>query len=432
MKKFYLIILSLLICSHLFAEMKIPGSGIIEDAYVNEVYKKQLKKAQKKKKNLIYYLSVGSEGAWADSYHLSKEINDAAHKKAYKRCMKNAKKSTQNDCFLYAINDKVVWDFTKINPQQEEQKEVVALSYTEQDRIKYSNPKDDKPGRSLADRPDVSDDFQVHIIYGLASDSEDNEMDINGELEKIVKYANDGIYEITKKASKSGIGQKFKFDMTKDRKLDVTFVRFDCSEKQMKRKTGGDWSGKCKLSKYNYWSNFLKLNGFNNPKKIYVNFSDINSNTSAFSSGYPYVNIWKKVKGKKVEKQRMPILFLHEIAHSMGAVFKCSPNVKNGHIKGENKDLMNSNSNNVLDKNNDDYYDHEMTDCPDLIDSVYFTPTSNTPYDPFEWACLNRNDWKLTNKKFKYEESACFLTDDYVSSPPKWLKNPRARNLDEY
>ena len=91
-------------------------------------------------------------------------------------------------------------------------------------------------------------------------------------MEKIVKHVNEGIYSITKKSSKSGIGQKFKFDMTKDGKLDVTFVRFDCSEKKMKRKTGGDWSGKCKLSKYNYWSNFLKLNGFNNPKKIYVNF----------------------------------------------------------------------------------------------------------------------------------------------------------------
>lgn len=312
------------------------------------------------------------------------------------------------------------------------QKETVDLSYTEQDQLKYSNPEDDKPGRSLADRPDVSNDFQVHIIYGLASDSKDNEMDINGELEKIVKHVNEEIYNITKKSSKSGIGQKFKFDMTKDGKLDVTFVRFNCSEKNMKRKTGGDWSGKCKLSKYNYWSNFLKLNGFNNPKKIYVNFSDINSNTYAFSAGYPYVNIWKKVKGKKVEKQRMPILFLHEIAHSMGAVFKCSPNVENGHIKGDKNDLMASNSNNVLDKKNDDYYDHEMTDCPDLIDSVYFTPTSNTPYDPFEWACLKRDDWKLTNKKFKYEGNTCFLTDDYVSGPPKWLKNARKRDLDEY
>lgn len=429
MKKFYLIILTLFIYSYSFAEIKTPGSGMIENSKLEESYTKKLKKSQKKKQNLIYYLSIGNGGSWGDGTSFSKEINDAAHEKAYKKCMKNAKKSTQNDCFLFAINDKIVWDFTKKNSLQ---KETVDLSYTEQDQLKYSNPEDDKPGRSLADRPDVSNDFQVHIIYGLASDSKDNEMDINGELEKIVKHVNEGIYNITKKSSKSGIGQKFKFDMTKDGKLDVTFVRFDCSEKNMKRKTGGDWSGKCKLSKYNYWSNFLKLNGFNNPKKIYVNFSDINSNTYAFSAGYPYVNIWKKVKGKKVEKQRMPILFLHEIAHSMGAVFKCSPNVENGHIKGDKNDLMASNSNNVLDKKNDDYYDHEMTDCPDLIDSVYFTPTSNTPYDPFEWACLKRDDWKLTNKKFKYEGNTCFLTDDYVSGPPKWLKNARKRDLDEY
>jgi hypothetical protein len=429
MKKFYLIILTLFIYSYSFAEIKTPGSGMIENSKLEESYTKKLKKSQKKKQNLIYYLSIGNGGSWGDGTSFSKEINDAAHEKAYKKCMKNAKKSTQNDCFLFAINDKIVWDFTKKNSLQ---KETVDLSYTEQDQLKYSNPEDDKPGRSLADRPDVSNDFQVHIIYGLASDSKDNEMDINGELEKIVKHVNEGIYSITKKSSKSGIGQKFKFDMTKDGKLDVTFVRFDCSEKNMKRKTGGDWSGKCKLSKYNYWSNFLKLNGFNNPKKIYVNFSDINSNTYAFSAGYPYVNIWKKVKGKKVEKQRMPILFLHEIAHSMGAVFKCSPNVENGHIKGDKNDLMASNSNNVLDKKNDDYYDHEMTDCPDLIDSVYFTPTSNTPYDPFEWACLKRDDWKLTNKKFKYEGNSCFLTDDYVSGPPKWLKNARKRDLDEY
>lgn len=429
MRKLYLIILTLFIYSYSFAEIKTPGSGMIENSKLEESYTKKLKKAQKKKQNLIYYLSIGNGGSWGDGTSFSKEINDAAHEKAYKKCMKNAKKSTQNDCFLFAINDKIVWDFTKKNSLQ---KETVDLSYTEQDQLKYSNPEDDKPGRSLADRPDVSNDFQVHIIYGLASDSKDNEMDINGELEKIVKHVNEGIYSITKKSSKSGIGQKFKFDMTKDGKLDVTFVRFNCSEKNMKRKTGGDWSGKCKLSKYNYWSNFLKLNGFNNPKKIYVNFSDINSNTYAFSAGYPYVNIWKKVKGKKVEKKRMPTLFLHEIAHSMGAVFKCSPNVENGHIKGENNDLMNSNSNNVLDKKNDDYYDHEISDCPDLIDSVYFTPTSNTPYDPFEWACLKRDDWKLTNKKFKYEGNTCFLTDDYVSGPPKWLKNARKRDLDEY
>jgi len=53
MKKFYLIILTLFIYSHLLAEIKIPGSGMIENSKLEESYTKQLKKAQKKKKNLI-------------------------------------------------------------------------------------------------------------------------------------------------------------------------------------------------------------------------------------------------------------------------------------------------------------------------------------------------------------------------------------------
>ena len=65
MKKFYLIILTLFICSYSFAEIKTPGSGMIENSKLEESYTKQLKKAQKKKKNLIYYLSVGRGGAWA-------------------------------------------------------------------------------------------------------------------------------------------------------------------------------------------------------------------------------------------------------------------------------------------------------------------------------------------------------------------------------
>ena len=55
-------------------------------------------------------------------------------------------------------------------------------------------------------------------------------------LDYIELGINEGVFNITKKASKSGKGQKFKFDMTKDGKLDVSFVRFDCSEKKMKRK----------------------------------------------------------------------------------------------------------------------------------------------------------------------------------------------------
>ena len=54
-----------------------------------------------------------------------------------------------------------------------------------------------------------------------------------------------------------------------------------------------------------------------------------------------------------------------------------------------------------LDPKNDDYWGHSNTSCPDMSDSVYFIPTSNTPYDPFEVLCLPKDKWKLT--KHNYE-----------------------------
>ena len=76
---------------------------MIESSKLEESYTKQLKKSQKKKQNLIYYLSIGNGGSWADGKSFSKEINDATHEKAYKKCMKNAKKGmvTQNRKIKY-------------------------------------------------------------------------------------------------------------------------------------------------------------------------------------------------------------------------------------------------------------------------------------------------------------------------------------------
>ena len=43
---------------------------------------------------------------------------------------------------------------------------------------------DEKSGRFFKDHPDVTDEPQVHFIYILNKDSEDNEWDINGKMEK--------------------------------------------------------------------------------------------------------------------------------------------------------------------------------------------------------------------------------------------------------
>ena len=56
------------------------------------------------------YVSTGGGSGWTlDAGHF-KEIDRKAHEKTYKKCMKYAKKWTQEDCFLFAIDDKIVWN----------------------------------------------------------------------------------------------------------------------------------------------------------------------------------------------------------------------------------------------------------------------------------------------------------------------------------
>ena len=43
----------------------------------------------------------------------------------------------------------------------------------DQKSLTYINSKDDIPGRFLYDQEDVTDDYQVHVIYILAKDSKD-------------------------------------------------------------------------------------------------------------------------------------------------------------------------------------------------------------------------------------------------------------------
>ena len=64
---------------------------------------------------------------------------------------------------------------------------------------------DDKPGRFFEDQPDVNDDFQIHVIFSLYADSEDNEEDINGKWEQWIKIADDSIFKMTEKANKKTI-----------------------------------------------------------------------------------------------------------------------------------------------------------------------------------------------------------------------------------
>ena len=108
---------------------------------------------------------------------------------------------------------------------------------------------DEKPGRFFKDQPDVTKDPQVHFIYLLNKDSKDREWDINGKMETELMEINEKFFEMTKGK------QKFRYDMRKDGKLDISFVRFD-------KKHKGNYG-------MNYPDAFLTKNGFNVNLNIY-------------------------------------------------------------------------------------------------------------------------------------------------------------------
>ena len=101
--------------------------------------------------------------------------------------------------FYFFNNDEIVWkDYDQLS-----------VSQKDLDRERQSKPvfldEDKKPGRFIEDQPDITNDFQIHIIYTLYKDSKDNEGDINGKVEELIKVANDWTYKKLKKPTKNQI-----------------------------------------------------------------------------------------------------------------------------------------------------------------------------------------------------------------------------------
>ena len=288
---------------------------------------------------------------------------------------------------------------------------------------------DKKPGRFFEDQPDVTNDFQVHIVYTLLKDSKDKEGDINGKLEKWIETADKWILKTTAKANKksnfnNGEGQKLKWDRRKDGKLDITFLRLNRTKKDMKKSKWGSCG--------NVFGRSIVNNGMNNPKKIYFNFGDYTHKDWPFSGGFPIFSVFSKHQKKwPLNNKEVGYFILHEVLHAMGGIFTCSPNFFEGHNTKNNKSSGDMMSRHVgeggrkLDPKNDDYWGHKNKTCPDMQDSVYFTPTSDTPFDPFEVTCLPKDKWKFTKHDYQNiedrrgEGEQCFYARGDVNVPWK-------------
>ena len=362
-----ILVLAFLFSGNANAGVNEPGSGpIISIKAVNNIYKEHLPKAKKEKKHLIYYVSTNERGNWGGWAFYAKKINEKSHKKAYKKCMKFADEYTQEDCFIYAIDDKIVWNLDgPAKPIESESAEAKA----EQEKQAQI---DKKPGRFFEDQPDVNDDYQIHFNYLLALDGEDREWDINGKMEEILLEMNEKMLKATARHKYSGgVGKKYKFDFRKDGKLDITFVRVDKRRKKLP-KHPNDYFGPFLFNK-------IKMK---NPKKIYYNFADINHPTDGGEAGVPMGSSFIKNKHNKSKKDKLITITLHELHHAQGGGFACVPGMgDDGHYVSDRKVQLGDGT------SLGPTYIHKVEGCPELVDSVYLTPTSDQPYDPYQLRC---------------------------------------------
>ena len=266
----------------------------------------------------------------------------------------------------------------------------IAPSYSAsgiKDFEKIDLSKDQKPGRFFEDQPDITNEHQIHFIYLLPSDGKDRELDINGKMQDILEKANDALFNSTKiNKGSGGEGKKFRYDYREDGKLDITFIRTSKNWKELK-----DNSVNTQMGHY-----FHQFGGFTNKKKTYFLWTDMNKGKHGGDAGVGIGGIFVRSNGNSNE-QRLTQLNLHELLHTQLMGMVCMKGMKKIHYS----DHYNGGTDHMLSvgyKLNRNLYTHNIEGCPQFKDSIYLTPTSKDPYNPYEIMC-ERNLGKYTHPK---------------------------------
>ena len=117
-KLLWIVILGFLFSGNANAGINEPGTGYLYLEKCKGALKWEHKKLKKiylekdKKINVILYASC-NDGSWSVGYKKGKNL-ETLHKKAYKSCLKSAKKYMPGeDCYLYAVNEEMVWKYDK-------------------------------------------------------------------------------------------------------------------------------------------------------------------------------------------------------------------------------------------------------------------------------------------------------------------------------
>ncbi|MBG77128.1 MAG: hypothetical protein CFH22_01462 [Alphaproteobacteria bacterium MarineAlpha5_Bin12] len=278
------------------------------------------------------------------------------------------------------------------DPKTERYKEKILPEICDDDAeikiIKQTNDFIEK--RVWKDQAEITNVPSIHAIYFLPCDGEDREFDVNGSINSSIKSINVWFLNKTK-------NQIINFDKSVDDTTDVTFIRVNKTLKWFIKFNTNENSNKDTGSKIEkiILSNQNLFNNFEN-KKFIIFFEGREKRISLLNKACGrsrhngkiaifYTNgINKKIKSCTKDNLNNSITrtfgeseqtILHEILHTLGVPFECGKNTnfeKTMHVLDNKDDIMNNVSGSLyLDYNNDDYYKHNITNCPDLFNSKF-------------------------------------------------------------
>ena len=262
---------------------------------------------------------------------------------------------------------------------------------------------DKKINRSFKDKLDLYEGNQFHPIYLLPCERNDREYDIKDKIESSLLAIN---YWLKGKTLK----QEIKFDRNIDGDIDITFLRVNKTMDWF-----GDLHDKDKSKNITEVSNKIEKlindnkNLFNNfsskkfiiffegwEKRKYIDYdicgkSRFDGNIAIY---YTYSRFKKYIGDDLILSNNERIFscthkdhlndnndktfgdaeatILHEMIHSLGFPASCAKNNKSFHVNDNKNDIMHKQSGKIyLDFNNDDYYNHQQKNCPDLKNSKF-------------------------------------------------------------
>ena len=269
--------------------------------------------------------------------------------------------------------------------------------------------------RAYADRPDdFPDKYQVHLLYILPADAKDQQLDLNGTVNKSIEAINNWFYEQSGDA-------KVRFD-TYQGQLDITFVQMEMTSAEFYEAAIAKYGGPDFIRDI-LEEELLKANIFR-PGKIYVAWFEIDKHPNTCADAAHPPDLMGRLAGLYpsavveagwdcadepfgVGYAPVDMGLIHEIVHLLGFASACGLNPisaeNTAHTGDDNRDLMWAPmdradvnefwdaENMLLDPGNDDYFKHNIANCPDLANSVFLDPLPANPETPPGWPA----EWKL-------------------------------------